>query len=86
MACECVCVCACVRVGRTVGQGGGAKRRDSRERKEKQKYDGEVTDWFGCTEAHGVRASFFFLILISHGRKGHRYDDVDDLVPDGAAS
>ena len=29
---------------------------------------------------------FFFLILISHGRKGHRYDDVDDLVPDGAAS
>lgn len=61
---------------------GGGARRDPRERKKKQKYDGEVTDWFGCIARHTVHAHLFF----PTDERGHLYDDADDLVPDGAAS
>lgn len=84
-------MCVCVRVfGRTRQSkvATSAWRRDPRERKEKQKYDGEVTDWFGCTEAHtGARASpLFSSFLFFPQSEGAPNDDVDDLVPDGAAS
>lgn len=85
--CVRVCACMCVRARarvfrRTTEQGGGATRWDPRQRKEKQKYGGEVTDWFDCTARPTVHLFFYF----PTDERGHLYDDADDLVPDGAAS